>query len=804
MKLFRVILTVCSFLSGSASTSQTFRSSGEINFSSCPIHFYGQRYEKAYVDFSADRFALCFKASYGRGADNDCILMSGGTADRGDLSVLTKEIPTGSGVHKLLPTLKSAGKCVNVIPLKDSNMSQIQQVELGNFGAQSILGIRTYSGYNDSSVEADALVNGLTVSRQTFQASETNRGIITDVSGCRLSGSVYVTNTTIQDLSTCSTITCDVNGVAKAVSKCGPNERCRGDGSCAWNSVCSVTGSTIIDFSGKMSSLPDRCGYSLLRSPSLPGLHVTGVFKERRRRDMSFLDKVILNLDGNEISLEQGGRVKLGGRELPLGSSHLLFHGVELSKDQADVTAKIAASNFTVTVLFDGSSATIHLTGPNGATFQGLCENSTTLTQVRVSQYSTADCNTEYQDAADSSINCNNTVKWCDVLQKAPFDICSSNINPQPFMSACSETLCKYPAKDGLECQFLEAYAKACQLHSGVRVEGWRTQTSYCGVERTACQKICSSHEFCGLDSHSQKPRCLCRAIFASKYKPIGRFGEPIVCEKKSASVVLANCLLEDERIDYTTLHLNDQTCRGEMDNVTHMVTFGFDTEKSCGTLIMANDTQIIYKNAIMTKTAATGEIVRHEKLRVDFSCYLSQPEVKSLAMRFKHSSMIQHVSSGEWSYNLTMKAYTSSDLTTQLDEKQELDLNQQICVELKTEGLDGNAVSVVTDSCWATDQPSPTGNLRYDLIKNSCPNPDDETIRVIGNGQGTSNYFCFNTFQFSGRNSEVFLHCKVELCIKQGDNCVQRCSQGQRRRRSALPGYEDRNPALISVAWMY
>uniref|UniRef100_A0A3P9J029 ZP domain-containing protein n=1 Tax=Oryzias latipes TaxID=8090 RepID=A0A3P9J029_ORYLA len=655
------------FSSGSASTSQTFRSSGEINLSFCPIHFYGQRYEKAYVSHTCSH----------------------------------------------VPILHSKPQ-----------------------------------------------------------------------------SSVYLTNTTIQDLSTCSTITCDVNGVAKAISKCGPNERCRGDGSCAWNSVCSVTGSTIIDFSGKRSSIPDRCGYSLLRSPSLPGLHVTGVFKERRRRDMSFLDKVILNLDGNEISLEQGGRVKVltDFSILPLGSSHLLFHGVELSKDQADVTAKIAASNFTVTVLFDGSSAAIHLTGPNGATFQGLCENSTTLRQVRVSQYSTADCNTEYQDATDSSINCNNTVKWCDVLQKAPFDICSSNINPQPFMSACSETLCKYPAKDGLECQFLEAYAKACQLHSGVRVEGWRTQTSYC--TRTACQKICSSHEFCGLDSHSQKPRCLCRAIFKNTS----------LCSKKSASVVLANCLLEDERIDYTTLHLNDQTCRGEMDNVTHMVTFGFDTEKSCGTLIMANDTQIVYKNAIMTKTAATGEIVRHEKLRVDFSCYLSQPE----NIIFCFSSMIQHVSSGQWSYNLTMKAYTSSDLTSQLDEKQELDLNQQICVELKTEGLDGNTVSVVTDSCWATDQPSPTGNLRYDLIKNSCPNPDDETIRVMGNGQGTSNYFCFNTFQFSGRNSEVFLHCKVELCIKQGDNCVQVCSQGQRRRRSALPGYEDRNPALISVAWMY
>lgn len=52
--------------------------------------------------------------------------MSGGTADRGDLAVLTKEIPTGSGVHKLLPNLKNAGKCVNIIPLKDSQQSEVR------------------------------------------------------------------------------------------------------------------------------------------------------------------------------------------------------------------------------------------------------------------------------------------------------------------------------------------------------------------------------------------------------------------------------------------------------------------------------------------------------------------------------------------------------------------------------------------------------------------------------------------------------------------------------------------------------
>lgn len=77
------------------------------------------------VAFRANRFAVCFNGLYTPGMENDCIVMSGGTADRGDLAVLTKEIPTGSGVHKLLPNIKHAGKCVNIIPLKDSQHSAV-------------------------------------------------------------------------------------------------------------------------------------------------------------------------------------------------------------------------------------------------------------------------------------------------------------------------------------------------------------------------------------------------------------------------------------------------------------------------------------------------------------------------------------------------------------------------------------------------------------------------------------------------------------------------------------------------------
>uniref|UniRef100_A0A3B3TH83 Alpha-tectorin-like n=1 Tax=Poecilia latipinna TaxID=48699 RepID=A0A3B3TH83_9TELE len=769
-----------SALLAAAGSHQAFTSSAEMNISSCPITYYGQKYEKVYVN----RFAVCFKGLYQPGIQNDCILMSGGTADRGGLSVLSREIPTGSGVHKLLPNLKYAGKCVNVIPLTDSQQSQVtvllEQRELGGQPADGLVLFTHFSGILQV---ADAQVNGLTVSKQTFQTSETNSGVITDVSGCRFSGLAYETNTTVNDPRICCTVTCDVSGAATAVSHCGPMEHCQGDGR---------KNSDLDGFTSRPQSVPDRCGYSLLRSSSLPGLHVLGVFKERRRKDLSFLDRVVLQLDreGAQISLEQGSKVKVNDDFLTVHATPQMVHSVALTKSHAGVTAKLEASNYTVSVVFDGQTAIIHLTGK--------------------ASWLKADllicfCSMQYDDDADSTSSCNTTAKRCNLLQEGSFTACNSYVDPEPFVQACTQTLCKYPAVDDLTCHFLKGYAEVCKYKSNVTVQDWRSHTS-CAVPQATCQDMfCGSHEFCAVDSSSGEARCHCRALFASKYKPTNSFGEPIVCADKGATVTLANCLLEDKGIDYSVLHLNDQSCRGQLDNLTHMVTFSFSSQNTCGTVVQANNSQIIYKNAIMTQNISMfGLITRHDKVHMDFSCYYSQPDVKTLSIRFRQSSVIQHISSGEWKYNLTMEAYTSRDRTKPIDSDADIDLNQRLWVELKTYGLEEDRVAVVTDSCWATDRPSPAGGLRYNLIINGCPNPKDPTVAVEGNGLGTSTVFSFNTFQFTGSNGNVFLHCKVELCVRQGDNCIQRCAQTARGRRSARPKYETVNLAFISVAWTY
>lgn len=54
---------------------------------------------------------------------------------------------------------------------------------------------------------------------------------------------------------------------------------------------------------------------------------------------------------------------KLNGKELMLNNSAQVDHDVELSRDQTGLTAKISASNHTLSVHFDGNTAQIHMRG---------------------------------------------------------------------------------------------------------------------------------------------------------------------------------------------------------------------------------------------------------------------------------------------------------------------------------------------------------------------------------------------------------------------------------------------------------
>uniref|UniRef100_A0A3P9I9A5 ZP domain-containing protein n=1 Tax=Oryzias latipes TaxID=8090 RepID=A0A3P9I9A5_ORYLA len=548
--------------------------------------------------------------------------------------------------------------------------------------------------------------------------------------------------------------------------------------------LCTVTGPSVIDITGDVNSVSDRCEYTLLQDQST-GFTLKANFLERRRRDVSFVDSVTLDFSqGADIQLLQGHRV-LVSSPVTLSGSVQTFNGVGLSKDQTGVTANISLNGSPVSLFFDGTTAQIYMDVPVGYTFEGLCANSSSFSSSRLSDcvlFVTCSCQL-YEDSADTTIDSNTVAQQCNILKSAPFSSCNNDVDPESYIIACRNTLNKYPAVDGLRCQFLKAYAKAL-THLFFSADH----------PEPICQDKCSDHEFCG-DIHGNTD-CRCRAIYASEYTEQNRLGGPTVCKDNTASLTLVGCLLKENGIDYTHLHLNDKTCKGVMDPESHMLEFSFSSD-SCGTEVTTNNSQVIFTNAVVTRNSSSDLITRQDKVFIEFSCSHPKPELQNVAFNILDNSVEVVLQSGEWHYNLTMKAYSDAAQTQLLGPKSDVRLNQKIWIVLETNGLDEEVVSVVTDSCWATSGNSPSSSPRYDLITDGCANVADGTVEVMGNGQGTSNSFSFNMFEFSGKEpSEVYLHCQLQLCVKENNSC----EPVPRRRRSLR--YRRGAPALISMVW--
>uniref|UniRef100_A0A3B3IN35 ZP domain-containing protein n=1 Tax=Oryzias latipes TaxID=8090 RepID=A0A3B3IN35_ORYLA len=731
----------------------------QVNTSSCPITYYGQEYTTIYINFTGEHMFVCFNGYYNPESNGDCI-KAPNTENKTTFELNDDNNPSywtyaTTLVQSSVNTITNNATCYLAFYGSVSIHQWLQNLRLVN----------------------DSLV--LVLFDDTAQSVCLNWWI------CLLhfSGFGVKPGTTRQSLDNCTSLICS-NTRVSFTSRCDSLSNVT-----ATNRLCTVTGPTVIDFRGQMNSVSDRCEYTLLQDQST-GFSLKANFLERRRRDVSFVDSVTLDFSqGADIQLLQGHRVLVSS---PVTLSGLVqtFNGVGLSKDQTGVTADFSLNGSPVSLFFDGTTAQIYIGVP--VNVKGLCADSSSSSSSRLSSDSTCQL---YNDAADDTINPTTVAQQCNILKSSPFSSCNAVVDPESYIIACRNTLNKYPAVDGLRCQFLKAYAKACQKRQAT-VQNWWTAAKY--HPEPICQDKCSDHEFCG-DIHGNTD-CRCRAIYASQYTEQNRLGGPTVCKDNTASLTLVGCLLKENGIDYNHLHLNDKTCTGVMDPESHMLKFSFSSD-SCGTEVTTNNSQVIFTNAVVTRNSSSDLITRQDKVFIEFSCSHPAPELQNVAFKIIDNWIMIFLQSGEWHYNLTMKAYSDAAQTQLLGPNSDVRLNQKIWIVLETNGLDEEVVSVVTDSCWATSGNSPSSSPRYDLITDGCANAADGTVQVMGNGQGTSNSFSFNMFEFSGKEpSEVYLHCQLQLCVNKNNICEPGCSGPARRRRSLR--YRRGTPALISMVW--
>ncbi|XP_051746350.1 uromodulin-like isoform X4 [Ctenopharyngodon idella] len=257
-------------------------------------------------------------------------------------------------------------------------------------------------------------------------------------------------------------------------------------------------------------------------------------------------------------------------------------------------------------------------------------------------------------------------------------------------------------------------------------------------------------------------------------------------CASSTGSISLSRCQLFESGFYPETLHLNDPSCKGTLEN--GRLLFYFDNEGHiCGTTLTSNSTHFIYQNSIQSNPRNTEQsiISRDIWMNMTFSCAYPLIQTLSMPMGFRAEGGVisNELPAGQGTYQIRMMPYHDAQFTSPYLEEQ-VQVNQQMYVAVEVEGVDRNQIATVLDNCWATPVNDPEYHVRWNLISRECPNPEDTTVEVLQNGIDTTSHFSFRMFTFSGISDHVFLHCEVHLCLVQNGRCALSCNHGYRSRR--------------------
>ncbi|XP_050951857.1 alpha-tectorin [Labeo rohita] len=254
-------------------------------------------------------------------------------------------------------------------------------------------------------------------------------------------------------------------------------------------------------------------------------------------------------------------------------------------------------------------------------------------------------------------------------------------------------------------------------------------------------------------------------------------------CASSTGTMSLSRCQLFESDVPFETLHLNDPSCSGTLEN--DRVLFHFDNEGHvCGTTLTSNSTHFIYQNSIQSNLPA-GVITRERWMNIAFSCAYPLIQTLSMPMGIKAEQGVVSIDlPGQGTYHIRMIPYNDAQFTSPYEGNVEVQVNQQIYVAVEVEGVDRSQIAAVLDNCWATPVNDSDFQIRWNLIVRECPNPEDGTVEVLQNGIDTTSRFSFRMFTFTRASDRIFLHCQVHLCLVQNGRCAQSCHPGNRRRR--------------------
>ncbi|XP_077057396.1 uncharacterized protein LOC143710318 [Siphateles boraxobius] len=312
---------------------------------------------------------------------------------------------------------------------------------------------------------------------------------------------------------------------------------------------------------------------------------------------------------------------------------------------------------------------------------------------------------------------------------------------------------------------------------------------AYCADRRNRCSELnCTEDERC--ENKHGVYGCFCKENHHRSHR--GSFDFSETCESSSGSMSLSRCQLFEAGFPSDNLHLNDPNCRGTVRN--GRVEFYFDNnDHICGTNLVANGTHFIYENFIVAEPHTVGHLISRKRiLKLSFSCVYLQTQTLSMDINPLESIVHRILPAGQGTYRVRMITYQDAEFTHPFTGSVNVELDRRIFVEVRVDGVDSRQFASVIDECWATPVNDPHYSLRWDLIVDKCPNPEDNTVNLLQSGVSTSSRFSFEMFIFTANSTKVYLHCAIHLCLQTDNHCPVHCDSEHHHREGRSVDFHD------------
>uniref|UniRef100_A0A4X2JR74 ZP domain-containing protein n=2 Tax=Vombatus ursinus TaxID=29139 RepID=A0A4X2JR74_VOMUR len=309
---------------------------------------------------------------------------------------------------------------------------------------------------------------------------------------------------------------------------------------------------------------------------------------------------------------------------------------------------------------------------------------------------------------------------------------------------------------------------------------------AYCTDPNTAdatepeCDLDCSPQEECRLVNGTWG--CHCRPDL--NISDIANLHPLLKCGANDIRLSLDKCQLES--LGYTGeifAYLRDRNCSGflETNESNQLLVVSPARVGACGTTLERNATHAIYKN---TLTLANQLIIRDSIFKIDFQCAYPLDMKVSLQTATKPIvSALNINATGSGKFLVRMALFQDQNYTSPYEGAMAvLSVESMLYVGAILYQGDTSQFNLLMKNCYATPTKDPTDPLKYFIIRNSCPNLYDSTIRVEENGVSTEGRFSVQVFMFAGNHDLVYLHCEVYLCDSLKERCRPSCSGIQHR----------------------